>query len=244
MTLPRVAPAVALAVLAWAIAVLLVNWFAPQAIAWLPAAGSTVTAMALTLVGVVPLIRIDPRVRHRELGFTWAQLRAGAFAFAALWAANQLGGIIDAALSGRVASTPYDLAGFILVGYGEELVFRVALIGAALDVLSKRCSPRAALAYAVAFSTLVFVASHVPHDVVLGSASVLRYASLAAMGVCFAVAYVASGTVMVPAALHVIANAGMVIVAGPHEDVQGIAFIVVVVGIVVVARRRRGVAPS
>ena len=177
----------------------------------------TGVASACSLVVALCVIGFGSAWRWRDLGLTPRQLLAALTTGVICWATNQAVQLIDAAFA--AASTPrqIDLSGAFLNAYNEEVLFRFLLLGAAAFVLVQRLPPRRAIWCAIAISSVIFVASHIPHDLVVGDIHrPLRYPSLLGYAGLLSLVYLTTGNLMTATVLHMLGNEPALVVSGPH----------------------------
>ncbi|MEO8552447.1 MAG: CPBP family intramembrane glutamic endopeptidase, partial [Kofleriaceae bacterium] len=135
----------------------------------------------------------------------------------AVWVLYQLGMLIDRAWFGAATPIPPDLSGDLLGAYGEELPYRVVVIGGVVAMLHDRPRGRA-LAYAAVISALLFALAHLPADLVTGAITdPTRMLVRFGYGLVLAAVYLATGNVMLATVLHAMVDGPILWVAGPHQ---------------------------
>jgi len=188
-----------------------------EAASWVPVVSTTGVAAALSLCMSLGLVVGATTLRWRDLGFTPRQLGVAGVVALALWASNQMLQLIDVAWNGPAVPATRDVSGAFLSAYSEELLYRCIVIGGAASALATRGRLRHPMAAAAAISTLIFAASHIPHDVALGDVGhPERYPQLLAYGGLMAVICLQSSNLMLVALIHMLGNEPILLVSGPH----------------------------
>jgi len=216
-------------------------WLWRQVTIWLHVLSMTGSASAVDLT-VTLAVMAGARLTWAKLGLTPRQLAAALAIAGATWAANQLVQWIDVAWTGASVAQWVDVPGALLNAYGEELLCRLVLIGGLTTLLSRRMPAARAVRWAVVIATLIFAASHLPHDLAQGQIHHLeRYPALLGFGLLMSLVYLQTGNLMIGALLHVLLNEPVLIIAGPHADMVTVAMVWIASGAVIAVQawRRR-----
>lgn len=212
----------AVATVALATAVLVILWSNPtlwwRASAATPLLSTWGFAAALQLLAALVIIVPALRPERVDLGLARRQIFWALGIGLAVWSAGQLAALVDVACSRRVPAPAIDVLGDALGAYGEEVVYRVVVLGALATALRGRLSERRTLVIAVLGSALVFWAGHLPRDVVTGAVTdPARFVVLVSHGALLAGVYLSSGNVMLAAVTHALGNGPMLVIAGAHH---------------------------
>jgi membrane protease YdiL (CAAX protease family) len=201
---PRVPVVVALIVLAADAALTALVWGCPDT--W-DRAAATVSLSPTALAGMVTTgVTLGVLVGTRSLTLAEVGFSSRRIAEALAAAAVLCGAYAIAAHVAARSPNMMSLGDGLLIGYAEELVNRVAVVGGLLAATSQ-LPRRRALVITVVGSAVLFAAWHIPHDLVETPDDLVgRYAGLVGHAALMAGIYLYSHNVMLVAVLHALAD--------------------------------------